>query len=436
MIQNTARARELCEWARAFAREQGHAVADAAALSHLAMVAMNEGKLDDARSLLRQALGTAVEFNELRTQAGTLATLGIVSARSGSHPEALELYDRAIKLFEQAPDLSALCTTLVNRSVELLSLGKTDEAERDLKRAKAIAEEVGSEGLRGLALANMARLYRQDTDPKRRHEAVQLLEDARAAFERAGDGLNLASVLTALEAIYRTALECERVKLSYEQHSHALRRLAEIHGRKNEHEEAGDVYERLLRLAQTADNPADQLEALGHLGHGAVRRTRYEEAIDYHEQGLMVLAGLRQKEERYANEKAECEICLSMGQAYSHLAQPREAARWYERALEIASARGDKDAESRARGNFALIQIDLKEYDAAISELKKVVEAYRFVSDIRLMAHALFNLAYAHHRRGDNATARAHGEEARRLLERFDDPMTEDVRRQLKTWPL
>ena len=141
------------------------------------------------------------------------------------------------------------------------------------------------------------------------------------------------------------------------------------------------------------------------------------------------------KTDAKVNQKAECEIKLSLGQAYRHLGQIQETASTYENVLEIASAAMlGPDVTRRALGNLALVKIDLGEYDQAEAELKRLAHDYERNGDYRLSAHAAFNVAYSKYRRGDFAEAIREGERSATLLKQIDDPSLAQIEEQLQEW--
>ena len=87
-----------------------------------------------------------------------------------------------------------------------------------------------------------------------------------------------------------------------------------------------------------------------------------------------------------------------------------------------------------ARGNLGLSLVDRGEPEQAVVELLPLVDSYREQGEYRLTAQARFNLAYAHHHRGDHAAARKLGTEALRELELINDPTAHHVREQLSGW--
>ena len=227
MNQNLVRGRECCEQAMELGEKIGSQLGMATARGHLAMIAMTEGKLDEAKELLERAVE---EFRELKMDGGvaaTLTTLASLASQQQDYDAAVGHYTEVINLHQNRPEPVGLATAFANRCGDFISLRRYEEAREDLVKAKDLAQRCGVAGLRGLILANEARMLLTDDDVEKRQSAVGLYEQARKEFSQTGDRLQERRILAILVQIYEGSLKQD---LSPEQRRYALLRLGEIHG--------------------------------------------------------------------------------------------------------------------------------------------------------------------------------------------------------------
>ena len=108
-----------------------------------AATAWREGRFADAEPALRAALGEAERFGPADQRlAATLVELGVVLQRLDRPAEAEPLYQRALKVLEQAVDAKPLAVVAVLQQLGLAQAaqGKLTEAELTLRRGLGVAE--------------------------------------------------------------------------------------------------------------------------------------------------------------------------------------------------------------------------------------------------------------------------------------------------------
>ena len=429
MNRNAERAQTLGEQTLALSRELAVGEVEEATLVHLAGISLQS---DPARAIpmLEQALELMESRGDSAGKATALDTLGTAFSRIGEHERAVSCHEESIDLYRQKGHRSGLATALVNQASALMPLERWSRAEAQLNKAKEIAEDLGAQGIRGLVLANLGKLHACVNGTG--SQIFEEWEAALTAFRQAGDSIQASQMLRGLLGLYESALGSE--DLTNTQRAHALRRLARIHSELDQGNLHIECLEQLLVLARERDSLEDQLEALAQLGHAAVRAKDFEGAVRHHLDALDVLGNIRNAQGASRNAQTEREIRLSLGQAYRHLSRLEEAERSFSRALTLMEEAPDVEAGLRVQGNLALVQVDARHFDQAIETLEKVVAGYRTRGDYRLLAHATFNLGYAHHGKGDGEKALRYGQEALHLLERIHDPSAEEVHEQMEAW--
>jgi tetratricopeptide (TPR) repeat protein len=109
--------------------------------SHLAQSLIERRKLDEAEEMLQRALRLIDERRFPAFIADMYDSLGAVAYYRGKGPEALTLFDRASRLFQEAggPESPGLVLSLISAGTVYLKMDRAAEAESALARAEEIA---------------------------------------------------------------------------------------------------------------------------------------------------------------------------------------------------------------------------------------------------------------------------------------------------------
>jgi tetratricopeptide (TPR) repeat protein len=105
-------------------------------------------------------------------------------------------------------------------------------------------------------------------------------------------------------------------------------------------------------------------ELLGNLGNAYSHLGEPRKAIEYHEQALKISREID-------NKRGEGADLGNLGSVYSQLGKKRRAIEYYEQALKISREVGDRRSEGIYLGNLGLTYSDLGEIRKAIEFLKK-----------------------------------------------------------------
>jgi class 3 adenylate cyclase/tetratricopeptide (TPR) repeat protein len=182
------------------AREEGHRLVEARALSALGEAAHRGGDLDRAEELVDEALQLLRSETDPDAHFDALTQGASIDATRGKLGGAIKHLEQgfAVALAAGRKDLQTIAAQGLAQ-MHLLRL-ELDQAEPLLVRALALAEESGS--VRGIASANRnlawLRMERGDLD-----EAEGLLEQARATFTEIGYQPGLAYTFDRLSLLHR-----------------------------------------------------------------------------------------------------------------------------------------------------------------------------------------------------------------------------------------
>lgn len=358
------------------------------ALQESAAVATEDGRGDDAVAALREAHQVAADEGYERLERRTRSRLGRALARTGDLGEAAALFEQAYRSEEEGGATEDVVEALYNWAVAVLQLGDDDEARRLLDlalRHTRTANDVNWTGRVRLASAfsvsggepsvegvrRLLKFAREEAKGDRRDVAAWLLDrrsralvvlgspdgeieagfrDAEAALQQARDESGLVGLYASWFAWRREAggLSPEGVEASLE----PLRQMQTVA------EAAGDD----IALAQAVDEEAVSLQHLG----------RYAEAEPLHRRSLRV-------SRQASDSRGEVVSLTNLGELYRKTDRPEKAITLYDRAVQIAQAEGDDDAELTLLHNRAL----------AFEAVGRTEEAEQSLRDARRRAQTL-----------------------------------------------
>jgi tetratricopeptide (TPR) repeat protein len=158
-----AKSRELAKVALDLFERASDATGTAIAHRVLGRADWDTGDFANAEYHHREAARLAQTVGNTRVEAHALIDLANVLIYSGPAraTEALELYDRAASLFESAADHPSLARVRMNRSILLNTIGRREDALREIAEAEVHAEASGSLLWRVYTILNEA-IYRAE----------------------------------------------------------------------------------------------------------------------------------------------------------------------------------------------------------------------------------------------------------------------------------
>jgi len=128
--------------AETFAAEPGMEFARLVSLNNVAWQYACAGKLDEARSYARQALGHFRQAGDSGLIASALDTLGFVQHRLGQHAEAVGCFRESLDLFASLSSLYKFADTAEHLAEAYQALGDPAQARAALRDALAVLDEL------------------------------------------------------------------------------------------------------------------------------------------------------------------------------------------------------------------------------------------------------------------------------------------------------
>ena len=172
------------------------------ASGELGLIGFLEGNPEHAARLLGGALLSTMANGDIAGQVRFLELLGRGFEEVNRHAEALEFFDRAIRLAEADPDCGLPYMGYEGKAQALVSLGRTDEAKVVLENALTKARSQEKRGHEAQLLILLGKLAAQKGD---RQQAVNYLEDAGQFATQAQFYRMEADAMFELAQIYRDA---------------------------------------------------------------------------------------------------------------------------------------------------------------------------------------------------------------------------------------
>ncbi len=148
------------------------------------------GDFAKSSDYLNQALHLAEETGDLRSEANSLDTLGLIAHYSGQPGEAVSTYyERAISNLQSLNNQRELGFVLTHAGYALIDLARFDQAEAYLRQALLVRQEIGAIALQIDTLAGIARLA---LATGRIDQAVSITQEILAHIDESGiDGIEL-----------------------------------------------------------------------------------------------------------------------------------------------------------------------------------------------------------------------------------------------------
>ena len=217
---------------------------------------------DDWSASHDEGLLAARELGNTAAECRMLTSGGVGQLGAGNHERALEMFERAARLFLDADDRLGHARTLNYRGLALQRLGRLDEATDRFRRAAEELPEQGDRRAGALALLNLADVALASGDAE---AAVRHAGAARTTLDGEGDAYNVARATTLLgraclalgqldEAARHLsyALETLRGMAAGYEVARALGVLAEVAERRGDGRTARDHYREALELYSSA----------------------------------------------------------------------------------------------------------------------------------------------------------------------------------------
>jgi DNA-binding SARP family transcriptional activator/tetratricopeptide (TPR) repeat protein len=378
----------------------------------------------------RAGLEAAEAAGDLRGQAASLVSLGVLHARMSRHLDAnVHLYG-ALDLARRAGWLQAVAVSLSNIGAVYVELGRLAEAAEPLRESIETAREIGLTYTAAAALSNrgyvnlhLGRLAEAMADF---NESVSTLETAGLRDGRGQVRGNLGETChmlghleMALEHI-TASLAAHRSSGNRASESVTLRVMSRVLADAGRLGEALAVAERAVTTAAEAGHTRN--EALAHCALGAVKAAlgRHREAVEDSERGLRLARATNHLH-------PEVVALVVLADARRRHGERAAAQTYADSALTIARAAGFRVLEAQAVTTLAEIHDELGQAEVALEHAERALALHRDCGHMLGEARTQTVLARLH-LPDTPARAAVHAAAATALFERAGAPVPGELR--------
>jgi tetratricopeptide (TPR) repeat protein len=301
-----------------------------------------------------------------------LHNFGYLLQSRGDYGQALECYERSLKIGEELGNRAGVASSLhqVGRIQELR--GDYERAWEYYERALRINEELGNrEGVAAsLHQVGMIQQLRGDYE-----QALEYYERSLEIKEELGNRAGVASSLHQVGMIQQDRGEYEQALEYYERSlkileelgnragvASSLHQVGMIHQDRGEYEQALEYYERSLKINEELGNRAGVANSLHQVGMIQQLRGDYEQALEYYDRSLKIAEEL--------GDRAGVAISLhQVGMIQQDRSDYEQALEYYERSLKILEELANRAGVAISQGQIGKLFTETGRYAEALDHL-------------------------------------------------------------------
>lgn len=148
-------ARSLLDEALELARRAGDRAGEAEALRTRGLVDLTTGSVDPAEQRFQRSLEIATTIGDVEQTAKAQVNLALVDKLRSRHAAARARLEPALAVFRERGDRRSELAVLTNLSAVLLDLGEFEAAERACREVRPLARELGDQASQAASLVNL-----------------------------------------------------------------------------------------------------------------------------------------------------------------------------------------------------------------------------------------------------------------------------------------
>jgi CHAT domain-containing protein/uncharacterized protein HemY len=331
----------------------------------------NQGTLEsvkNAQAKYEEARGLYASINDRRGLASCFYSVGLVNQMLGQNEKALELYSRAVPLWQAEGELTAASIIEGNMALLYDEIGDKKTALRYYQRSLARFKQVGDRREEANTLQNIAKL---NVSLGRYPSALQSFNQALKFFQSAKRQRDIAYVLTNIGVVYESLGEFEK-SLNF-------------------------TNEALPILRKIGDQRAEG-SALVSIANVQFGLGRFQDALNLYNQALPVLQSA-------GNQPLEVQVLNDIGKCHLLLRDNSKAASFFDKSLALAKELNDRPKQAYILNNFGILYATTGELTKAEDNYREALTLMETVADLHGQAQVLNNLASLCVAKGDKQRA-------------------------------
>jgi CHAT domain-containing protein/tetratricopeptide (TPR) repeat protein len=354
-----------------------------AALSALARVNLDLGRMDEAERLVRDAIAQSRSTDNRARQVEALNVLGDVSLFNGQTLQALDVLGEALAVAREIGDRRGQALAHVNLGYAAADLSRVSDANRAYDAAVALYRALDDPAGQASALTGQGNVL---TLVGAKQQALAAFRRARTLLEGGGDRVGLARASTGIGGIQLDLGEPASALRSYQQALDLFRAVKLRNGEAGtllpmglclnvlgRHREALARYLEALVLIRDVGDKRLEGRALEHLGRGYTHLGELDKAIDHYRQAHALARDV-------GDPIGEMYALNSIGMLLHRQGAHQQAAEALEAALALARHSNSQVGESLVLYSLAKADSEVGQAERALSRVRaslQLVEALR-----------------------------------------------------------
>lgn len=343
----------------------------AAALHQLGILKYYQHEYEEAHRTHLESLAIFQHLEDKEWQAGSLYQLGLIAREQGNYEEAHRLSLESLELYVDQEDQGGRASCLHQLGMIAREQGKKREAWEFFQKSLKIFKRLGDQSGQGSSLHELGRIAHEDGEDE---EARRLFQESLEISERLGDQSGKASSLSQLGILALLQGDYEEARLLHKKGqeldlllgNHARRaKSLYMSGRmaqwQKKYGEAQQIYQECLRVFEELGDQAERANSLYQLGMIAREQGKYEEARLRFEESLEIFGRLDGRGSLHH----ECASSLyQLGILAQEQGEYDKAREMYQKSLTIFRNLGDEEQYAQSLhllGTVVYLQRDFKE---------------------------------------------------------------------------
>jgi len=179
-----------------------HQYSKASATAYFLMGSSNHIKSDypNALNYYQRSLKISEEIGDKSGMADAIGNIGVIYAGQDDYPKALDYFQRGLKIYKQIGNIKGSATAIGSIGMIYAKQGDTTNALDYFQRSLKIYKEIGDKRSTGYTIGNIGFIYKEQGDYSK---AVEYFKKALSISQELGDKNGSANVIGNMGEIYR-----------------------------------------------------------------------------------------------------------------------------------------------------------------------------------------------------------------------------------------
>lgn len=407
----------------------------------------------------REALKQAYASGDTKRICFAMSELGLAFFKIREYKEGLEMLDEAIDLASDLGDFQVQARSLGFKVLAYQEADRLPDAFSTANEILELAEDRGDHAVRCDALANQAQILLDSGEPE---QAEERLAEARKAAETCGDKRRLMNVMGVFGHAALAKTNADQALRYFDKAVRLARTIEDLQaeygyeGNKGivltwlgEHEEAAEVFERIVPYVRERGETFAEISALRHLASAYFTLGNNEKTLEVTQQGITLAQGIdddalydfykwqtivsyqigevdraraltRQMTElaRQSNDsRREIDTMLTLAESFTLADMPEKALECYQDTLKVAEASERTVEQAYLIGRIGMTLGEMGRPEEAITHHQSAIEMARDRGLKQLEGEQYCMLAMAYLDQQDSVQAVAHCQQAIDIFE-------------------